>query len=159
MSCRQHKLACITRHPKGLGKVLIIIHLMCTSQVSQAQASGSGIQGAPSGGAPPLIPVSLPPGENHGRASGNPALDAVLLGVQQLQALQAQNLSGSKKADAPEQVKTGITAFPKLAAPNPAGGSLEFQDWLQLIAGSMGDFSDSSQLWWSSVSPDYTGCV
>ena len=122
-----------------------------TSQVSQAQASGSGIQGAPSGGAPPLIPVSLPPGENHGRASGNPALDAVLLGVQQLQALQAQNLSGSKKADAPEQVKTGITAFPKLAAPNPAGGSLEFQDWLQLIAGSMGDFSDSSQLWWSSV--------
>ena len=115
-----------------------------TSQVSQAQASGSGIQGAPSGGAPPLIPVSLPPGENHGRASGNPALDAVLLGVQQLQALQAQNLSGSKKADAPEQVKTGITAFPKLAAPNPAGGSL-------VIAGSMGDFSDSSQLWWSSV--------
>ena len=103
------------------------------SQVSQAQASGSGIQGAPSGGAPPLIPVSLPPGENHGRASGNPALDAVLLGVQQLQALQAQNLSSSKKADAPEQVKTGITAFPKLAAPNPAGGSLEFQDWLQLI--------------------------
>ena len=122
-----------------------------TSQVSQAQASGSGTQGAPSGGAPPLVPVSLPPGENHGIASGNPALDAVLLGVQQLQALQAQNLSGSKKADAPEQVKTGITAFPKLAAPNPAGGSLEFQDWLQLIAGLMGDFSDSSQLWWSSV--------
>ena len=122
------------------------------SQVSQVhQASGSGTQGAPSGGAPPSVPVSLPPGENHGVASGNPALDAVLLGVQQLQALQAQNLSSSKKADAPEQVKTGITAFPKLAAPNPAGGSLEFQDWLQLIAGLMGDFSDSSQLWWSSV--------
>ena len=122
------------------------------SQVSQVhQASGSGTQSAPLGGAPPSVPVSLPPGENHGIASGNPALDAVLLGVQQLQALQAQNLSGPKKADAPEQVKTGITAFPKLAAPNPAGGSLEFQDWLQLIAGSMGDFSDSSQLWWSSV--------
>ena len=118
------------------------------SQVSQVhQASGSGTQGAPSGGATPSVPVSLPPGENHGIASGNP----VLLGVQQLQALQAQNLSSSKKADAPEQVKTGITAFPKLAAPNPAGGSLEFQDWLQLIAGLMGDFSDSSQLWWSSV--------
>ena len=71
------------------------------SQVSQAyQASGSGTQGPPLGGAPP--PVT--PGENHGIASGNPALDAVLLGVQQLQALQAQNLSGSKKADAPEQV-------------------------------------------------------
>ena len=118
------------------------------SQVSQVhQASGSGTQSAPLGGAPPSVPVSLPPGENHGIASGNPALDAVLLGVQQLQALQAQNLSGSKKADAPEQVKTGITAFPKLAPPNPAGGSLEFQDWLQLIAGLMGDFSDSSQLW------------
>ena len=119
-----------------------------TSQVSQAyQASGSGPQGAPLGGAPP--PVT--PGENHGIASGNPALDAVLLGVQQLQALQTQNLSSTKKADAPEQVKTGITAFPKLAPPNPAGGSLEFQDWLQLIAGLMGDFSDSSQLWWSGV--------
>ena len=119
-----------------------------TSQVSQAyQASGSGTQGPPLGGA--LPPVT--PGENHGIASGNPALDAVLLGVQQLQALQAQNLSSTKKADAPEQVKTGITAFPKLAPPNPAGGSLEFQDWLQLIAGLMGDFSDSSQLWWSGV--------
>ena len=119
-----------------------------TSQVSQAyQASGSGTQGPPLGGAIP--PVT--PGENHGIASGNPALDAVLLGVQQLQALQAQNLSSMKKVDAPEQVKTGITAFPKLAPPNPAGGSLEFQDWLQLIAGLMGDFSDSSQLWWSGV--------
>ena len=75
----------------------------------------------------------------------------MLLGVPQLQALQAQNLSSMKKVDAPEQVKTGITAFPKLAPPNPAGGSLEFQDWLQLIAGLMGDFSDSSQLWWSGV--------
>ena len=119
-----------------------------TSQVSQAyQASGSGTQGPPLGGAIP--PVT--PGENHGIASGNPALDAVLLGVQQLQALQAQNLSSTKKADAPEQVKTAITAFPKLVPPNPAGGSLEFQDWLQLIAGLMGDFSDSSQLWWSGV--------
>ena len=119
-----------------------------TSQVSQVyQASGSGTQGPPLGGAPP--PVT--PGENHGIASGNPALDAVLLGVQQLQALQAQNLSSTKKVDAPEQVKTGIAAFPKLAPPNPAGGSLEFQDWLQLIAGLMGDFSDSSQLWWSGV--------
>ena len=123
-----------------------------TSQVSQVHpASGSGTQSAPLGGALPSVPASLTPGENHGIASGNPALDAVLLGVQQLQALQAQNLSSTKKADAPEQVKTGITAFPKLAPPNPASGLLEFQDWLQLIAGLMGDFSDSSQLWWSGV--------
>ena len=78
-------------------------------------------------------------------------LDAVLLGVQQLQTLQAQQLANPKKADAPETVKTGITAFPKLAPPDPAGGSLEFQDWMQLIAGLMSDFSDSSQLWWSGV--------
>ena len=114
-----------------------------TSQVCHAyQASGSGAQGPPSGGA--LPPIT--PGENHAIASGNPALDAELLGVQQLQALQVQNLSSTKKVDAPEQVKTGITAFPKLAPPNPAGGSLEFQDWLQLIAGLMREFLDSSQL-------------
>ena len=152
MPCHQHSpvwLACNSRHPKGVGQCVADHSAQVpTSQVSQAyQASGSGTQGPPLGGAiPPLTP-----GENHGIASGNPALDAVLLGVQQLQALQAQSLSGSKKADAPEQVKTGITAFPKLAPPNPAGGSLEFQDWLLLIAGLMGDFSDSSQLWWSGV--------
>ena len=78
-------------------------------------------------------------------------LDAVLLGVQQLQTLQAQQLTSTKKVDAPETVKTGIIAFPKLAPPDPAGGSLEFQDWMQLIAGLMSDFSDSSQVWWSGV--------
>ena len=78
-------------------------------------------------------------------------LDAVLLGVQQLQTLQAQQLTSTKKVDAPETVKTGIVAFPKLAPPDPAGGSLEFQDWMQLIAGLMSDFSDSSQVWWSGV--------
>ena len=83
--------------------------------------------------------------------SGNTVLDAVLLGVQQLQTLQAQHISSGKKEDAPETVKTGITTFPKLASPDPAGGSLEFQDWLQLIAGLMSDFSDSSQVWWSGV--------
>ena len=56
----------------------------------------------------------------------NAVLDAVLLGVQQLQTLQAQQLTNPKKADAPETVKAGITAFPKLAPPDPAGGSLEF---------------------------------
>ena len=69
------------------------------------------------------VPTSQVSQAHQASGSGNPALDAVLLGVQQLQVLQAQSLSGSKKADAPEQVKTGITAFPKLAPPNPAGGS------------------------------------
>ena len=48
-------------------------------------------------------------------------------------------------------MKTGITALPKLAPPDPSGGSLDFQDWLQQISGLMSDFSDSSQVWWSAV--------
>ena len=99
----------------------------------------------------PPVPIVSPGGTHGPTTSGNAVLDAVLLGVQQLQALQAQQLTNPKKADAPETVKTGITAFPKLAPPDPAGGSLEFQDWMQLIAGLMSDFSDSSQLWWSGV--------
>ena len=82
---------------------------------------------------------------------GNPVLDALVLGMQQLQTLQANQLNTPKKEDAPESVKTGITALPKLAPPDPSGGSLDFQDWLQQISGLMSDFSDSSQVWWSAV--------
>ena len=110
-------------------------------QASPAQASAT----------PTGVPIVSPGGTQGPTTSGNAVLDAVLLGVQQLQTLQAQQLTNPKKADAPETVKTGITAFPKLAPPDPAGGSLEFQDWMQLIAGLMSDFSDSSQLWWSGV--------
>ena len=109
--------------------------------VSPAQASTT----------PTGVPIESPGGTHGPTTSGNAVLDAVLLGVQQLQTLQAQQLTNPKKADAPETVKTGITAFPKLAPPDPAGGSLEFQDWMQLIAVLMSDFSDSSQLWWSGV--------
>ena len=49
----------------------------------------------------------MSPGGTHGpTTSGNAVLDAVLLGVQQLQTLQAQQLTNPKKADAPETVKT-----------------------------------------------------
>ena len=60
-------------------------------------------------------------------------------------------LNNPKKDDAPESVKPGITALPKLTAPDPLGGSLDFQDWLQQIAGLMSDLSDSSHLWRSGV--------
>ena len=130
--------------------------------LGEIRASGSGFQSAAAASAP--IPhaaaaqastapaeASVSPGETQGPpTSGNNVLDAVLLGVQ-LQTLQAQQLTSTKKVDAPETVKTGIIAFPKLAPPDPAGGSLEFQDWMQLIAGLMSDFSDSSQVWWSGV--------
>ena len=110
------------------------------------QASPAQATTAPTG-----VPIVSPGGTQGPTTSGNAVLDAVLLGVQQLQTLQAQQLTNPKKADAPETVKTGMTAFPKLAPPDPAGGSLELQDWMQLIAGLMSDFSDSSQLWWSGV--------
>ena len=131
--------------------------------LGEIRASGSGFQSAAAASAP--IPhaaaaqastapaeASVSPGETQRPpTSGNNVLDAVLLGVQQLQTLQAQQLTSTKKVDAPETVKTGIIAFLKLAPPDPAGGSLEFQDWMQLLAGLLSDFSDSSQVWWSGV--------
>ena len=82
---------------------------------------------------------------------GNPVLDALVMGMHQLQTLQVNQLNNPKKDDAPESVKPGITALPKLTAPDPLGGSLDFQDWLQQIAGLMSDLSDSSHLWWSGL--------
>ena len=61
------------------------------------------------------------------------------MGMHQLQTLQVNQLNNPKKDDAPESVKPGITALPKLTAPDPLGGSLDFQDWLQQIAGLMSD--------------------
>ena len=118
-------------------------------QVHQApQASGSGAQeSSTSGGAT----TSALPGGTAAPNLGNPVLDALVLGMQQLQTLQANQLNTPKKEDAPESVKTGITALPKLAPPDHSGGSLDFQDWLQQISGLMSDFSDSSQVWWSAV--------
>ena len=118
-------------------------------QVRQApQASGSSAQeGSTSGGAT----TSALPGGAAVPFLGNPVLDALVLGMQQLQTLQANQLNTPNKEDAPESVKTGIAALPKLAPPDPSGGSLDFQDWLQQISGLMSDFSDSSQVWWSAV--------
>ena len=106
------------------------------------QASGSGEQDRNTSGG---VPTHATPA-----ASSNSVLDAVLVGMQQLQSLQAQALR-DKRDDKPEVVKPGVTTLPKLTSPDPAGGSLEFQDWLDLVGGLMHDLSDTSQLWWSSV--------
>ena len=106
------------------------------------QASGSGEQDRNTSGG---VPTHATPA-----ASSNSVLDAVLAGMQQLQSLQAQALR-DKRDDKPEVVKPGVTTLPKLTSPDPAGGSLEFQDWLDLVGGLMHDLSDTSQLWWSSV--------
>ena len=113
------------------------------SEVPQALGSGEQDQNT-SGG----VPAHAMPAVDQGpAASGNSVLDAVLVGMQQLQSLQAQALR-DKRDDKPEVVKPGVTTLPKLTSPDPAGGSLEFQDWLDLVGGLMHDLSDTSQLWW-----------
>ena len=51
-------------------------------------------------------------------------------GEKKLQTLQANQLIALTRDDAPESVKTGNMALPKLGSPDPSGGSLDFQDWL-----------------------------
>ena len=121
------------------------------SQVHQApQVSGSGAQDSSTSGGAAASAVPGPGGSALPNL-GNPVLDALVMGMHQLQTLQVNQLNNPKKDDAPESVKPGITALPKLTAPDPLGGSLDFQDWLQQIAGLMSDLSDSSYLWWSGV--------
>ena len=142
------------------------------SQVPHAQASGtqvppaaapggaadSAMHGLPQvppppglqGGSVPGGAVPALPGGTHGLASGSPALDALFLGMQQLQSVQLQQLR-NQDSDAPEVVKPGTADLPKLAAPDPSTGSLDFQDWLQLVGGLMGDLSDTSGSWWAAV--------
>ena len=84
-----------------------------SAQIPQASAAQANI--APTG----VASVS-PRGTQGPTTSGNAVLDAVLLGVQQLQTLQAQQLTNPKKADAPETVKTGITAFPQTSPTRPS---------------------------------------
>ena len=48
------------------------------------------------------------------------------MGMHQLQTLQVNQLNNPKKDDAPESVKPGITALPKLTAPDPFGRFVGF---------------------------------
>ena len=134
------------------GQVPTVEITQVRSQVHQApQVSGSGAQDSSTsqGAAASAVPG---PGGSALPNLGNPVLDALVMGMHQLQTLQVNQLNNPKKDDAPESVKPGITALPKLTAPDPLGGSLDFfQDWLQQIAGLMSDLSDSSYLWSSGV--------
>ena len=57
----------------------------------------------------------------------------------------------SAGSDAPEAVKPGTTALSALKVSDPSSKPLDFQDWLELVAGLMGDLSDTSHVWWSAV--------
>ena len=77
-----------------------------------------------------------------------PLLEALTAGVLQLQGLQAQ-LTMDKGDN--EVVKPGSPILPSLGPPEPASGSLIFQDWLELIHNPMCDLSNSSHVWWAHV--------
>ena len=116
------------------------------TQVPLAQVSGAQASAAP-GGAPAASATPC-----AAATSGNPMMDALFAGMQQLQTMQAQGMRDkSVVSNAPEAVKPGTTALPMLKAPDPMSGSLDFQDWLELVAGLMGDLSDSSHDWWTAV--------
>ena len=139
--------------PENLG----LWQIPATPQVSGGFASTAGqtppgrVGQVPDTQGPQVSAAAAAPHEQPAtREVPSSAVDALVLGVQQLQSLQAHQLK-VKGDDAPEAVKPGITTLPKLVAPNPSGGSLEFQDWLELVGGLMSDVSDSSQLWWTSV--------
>ena len=96
-----------------------------------AVAGHAGSQVAPSG-----FPVQ------------QPLLEALTVGVLQLQGLQAQ-LTMDKGDN--EVVKPGFPILPSLGPPELASGSLIFQDWLELIHNPMRDLSNSSHVWWAHV--------
>ena len=50
-----------------------------------------------------------------------------------------------------EVVKPGSPILPSLGPPEPASGSLIFQDWLELLHNPMRDLSNSSHVWWAHV--------
>ena len=77
-----------------------------------------------------------------------PLLEALTAGVLQLQGLQAQLTM--EKGDN-EVVKPGSPILPPLGPPEPASGSLIFQDWLELIHNPMCDLSNFSHVWWAHV--------
>ena len=116
------------------------------TQVPLAQVSGAQASAAP-GGAPAASATPC-----AAATSGNPMMDALFAGMQQLQTMQAQGMRDkSVVSNAPEAVKPGTAALPMLKAPDPMSGSLDFQDWLELVAGLMGDLSDSSHDWWTAA--------
>ena len=79
-------------------------------------------------------------------------MDALFASMQQIQTMQVQQIRDkSAGSHAPEAVKPGTTTLPIWTAPDPSSGSLDFQDWLELVAGLMGDLSDTSHVWWSPV--------
>ena len=51
----------------------------------------------------------------------------------------------------PEAVQPGVESLPVLAEPKSKEGSLAYHDWLVVIGGLVGHFSDSASVWWAKV--------
>ncbi|CAE7237540.1 unnamed protein product [Symbiodinium sp. CCMP2592] len=92
-----------------------------------------------------------PPRIASGSPPESPMMDALLLGVQQLQELQAAALAKGQSSS-PEILKPGtstLTPLPELS--QGAEAALQFQDWLEVTSAAMSDVSDQSATWWREV--------
>ncbi|CAE7671933.1 GIP, partial [Symbiodinium sp. CCMP2456] len=88
----------------------------------------------------------------RGRERFKGILEALAVGVQQLQDLQAKAMKKDGNAeDSPEVVKTATVALPELAPPLSETSGLQLQDWLVQITTSMQDLSSGSGDWWEYV--------
>ena len=82
-------------------------------------------------------------------------MDALFASMQQVHTMQVQQMRDkSADSDDPEAVKPGTTTLHSLNAPDPSSGSLDFQDWLELVAGLMGDLSE----WLLAAAMTYQSC-
>ena len=110
-----------------------------------ARALGSHVQLIPGGVVAGHTGSQVAP---SGFPAQQPLLAALTAGVLQLQGLQAQ-LTMDKGDN--EVVKPGSPILPPLGPPEPANGSLIFQDWLELIHNPIRDLSNYSHVWWAHV--------
>ena len=111
-----------------------------------------GVRRASSSPPPAARPRGEPVGEPSQEAEAPNAtpLDALLKGMSQLQAAMA--LQMGMAASKPEVIRPGVSGaeLPKLQEADEQA-AINVGDWLHGLAGPMGDMTDGSAKWWSSV--------
>ena len=77
--------------------------------------------------------------------------DILTRSLTQLQDIQARSLQKGLDDEAPEAVKSTLSALPSLPAPEGLSTGIMLQDWLAQVAITMQDISPSSGSWWVKV--------
>ena len=110
---------------------------------------------------PPSVPGQSYPRDSHPpgsktagpmdgkEKSGSTILETLVSGMQQLQ--QAQMAMMTRRDEAPEQVKPGVSSLASLPPPGSPDSAVAVQDWVELIDGPLSDISDTSVTWWAMV--------